>query len=123
MPESCLIFRWGTIDDANDEAGDDAATLHSNPKACQRGRRCVVRFVSFFLLFSVADFGGCFSLLLLPWPGVIRLSLALERRPQLSPGCMDLFVYIVVLFLMLLMLLLPLVLPPSISTRGDAAAD
>lgn len=48
-------------------------------------------------------------MLLLPWPGVIRLSLALERRPQLSPGCMDLFVYIVVLFLMLL---LPLVLPP-----------
>lgn len=103
MPESCLIFRWGTIDDADDEAGDDAATLHSNPKACQRGRRCVVRFVSFFL-FPVADFGGCFSL---PWPGVIRLSLALERRPQLSPGCMDLFVYIVVLFLMLLPLLLP----------------
>lgn len=82
-----------------------------------------LRFFLFFF-FPVADFGGCFSLLLLllPWPGVIRLSLALERRPQLSPGCMDLFVYIVVLFL-LLRLLLPLVLPPSISTRGDAAAD
>lgn len=47
----------------------------------------------------VADFGGWFCLC--PGragPGVIRLSLALERRPQLSLGCMDLFVYIVVLF-------------------------
>jgi len=80
-------------------------------------------FLVFFSLSVFLYFGGWFGLLLLlPWLGVIlSLSLALERRPE----CMDLFVYIVVLFLpMLLLMLLLLLMPlPPISTRGDAAAD